>query len=228
MNRFIFAPAVALLFACGGEQGTHPHDASVAQHNEMAQKSDQAAEAHASGEAPSPGPTTCGRGGCWTSVQSPSELHKKDAERYRDLAAKHRAASASLVEAEKSACAGISDYDRDVSPFYHREDITSVSTIQQPVQSSKPMGTKTVGAKVEFRALQGMTAEWLQRVVDCHLARAASMGHNMPEMDFCPLELKDVKASVSSTGNGFAINVTSDDQATVQEIIKRTQALKAQ
>ena len=85
---------------------------------------------------------------------------------------------------------------------------------------------KVVGSTVVFRALPGMTAEWLQRVVDCHVARSAAAGFDMPEMSFCPLELKDVKATVASTGDGFAVNVSSENPATVAEIQKRAQALK--
>jgi hypothetical protein len=38
--------------------------------------------------------------------------------------------------------------------------------------------------------------------------------------------LKGVKAKVASTGSGFAVNVASDDPATVAEIQKRANALK--
>jgi hypothetical protein len=47
----------------------------------------------------------------------------------------------------------------------------------------------------------------------------------MPEMSYCPLVLKNVSAKVSSTGSGFAVDVTSDDQDTVKEIIRRANAL---
>lgn len=222
-----------LLFACAGDPGTHPHDASSADHQAMAQQEDQAASAHsdaanASGanESTAKNDSQCGRGGCWTSSANRTEQHKKDAEQHRELAAKHRAASAALVTAEQQACDGLSEDDRDISPFYHREDITSVSVLEEPVQTGRAAATKTIGAKIEFRATEGMTAEWLQRVVDCHLARAAALGHNMPEMEYCPLVPKDVKATVVSTGNGFAVSVTSNDPATVQEIIRRAESLK--
>jgi hypothetical protein len=135
-------------------------------------------------------------------------------------------ASAALASAEASACAGIADDDRDVSPFYHREDIESVSPLSEEFKSGKTVTKKEVGSTIVFRAVPGMTVEWLQRVVDCHVARAASVGHDMPEMAYCPLELKGVKAKVTSTGNGFAINVSSEDATTVAEIQKRAQALK--
>jgi hypothetical protein len=48
----------------------------------------------------------------------------------------------------------------------------------------------------------------------------------MPEMSYCPLVLKSVKAKVASTGSGFAVSVSSDDPATVAEIQKRANALK--
>jgi len=39
-----------------------------------------------------------------------------------------------------------------------------------------------------------MTAEWFQRIVDCHLARNASLGFSAAEMPYCPLNVKGVHA----------------------------------
>lgn len=217
-----------LMLGCAADPGTQPHDMSQAQHEAMAKQEDQAGDAHAEQHDPDAKQTqtTCaGKGGCWTSVSNPTAQHSADAEKHRDLAKKHRTASAALASAEASACAGISDDDRDISPFYHREDIQSVSTYSENVKSGKGSVAKVVGATVMFRALPGMTAEWLQRVVDCHLARAAAAGHEMPEMDYCPLELKGVKAKVTSAGNGFAVNISADDDNTVEQIKKRALAL---
>ena len=49
----------------------------------------------------------------------------------------------------------------------------------------------------------------------------------MPEMSYCPLVLKGVKATVSSVGDGFAVDVTSEDPKTVELILQRAEALKA-
>lgn len=43
--------------------------------------------------------------------------------------------------------------------------------------------------------------------------------------DFCPLEVPRTTAIASSTGNGFAVDVTSDDDKSVLEIIKWARAL---
>ena len=219
----------ALMLGCGADPGTQPHDMSATQHEAMAKQEEQTGDTHTEQHDPAAKQEEqhcSGKGGCWTSVSNPTAQHSDDAEKHRELAKKHRAASASLVSAEASSCAGISDDDRDISPFYHREDIQSVEPYVETIRSGKGSTTKVVGSTVVFRALPGMTAEWLQRVVDCHLARAAAVGHNMPEMDYCPLELKGVKATVSSAGNGFAVKISASDEATVAEIKKRAQALK--
>jgi hypothetical protein len=82
------------------------------------------------------------------------------------------------------------------------------------------------GGRVVFRAVPGMTVEWLQQLVNCHLARAEAVGYSMPEMSYCPLMLKGVSAAVSATADGFAVEVTSDDPSTAAEIWRRVRALK--
>jgi hypothetical protein len=225
----LIAALPMLLLACGADPGTKPHDMSSAQHEAMAKNEDAAAEGHAEQHDPNAKETatTCsGKGGCWTSVSNPTAEHADDAKHHHELAQKHRAASAALADAEKNACAGLSDDDRDMSPFNHREDIQSVSDYVEQVKSGKGSTTKVVGSTVVFRAVPGLTAEWLQRVVDCHLARAAAVGHDMPEMPYCLLVPNGAKAKVVSAGNGFAVNVSADDAATIAEIKKRGEALK--
>ena len=223
------ASASALLLACAADPGTQPHDMSAAQHEAMAKQEDAASAGHEAQHDPNATASTtqcAGKGGCWTSTSNPTSQHAEDAKHHHELAQKHRAASAALSSAEASACAGISDDDRDTSPFYHREDIESVAPLTEEVKTGKGVTKKQVGSTIVFRAVPGMTAEWLQRVVDCHMARAAAVGHEMPEMAYCPLELKGVKAKVTSTGTGFAVNVSADDASTITEIQKRAQALK--
>jgi len=67
--------------------------------------------------------------------------------------------------------------------------------------------------------------EWLQRIVDCHLARNAAVGHDMPEMADCPLVPRGAKASVRSVGDGFAVDVSSEAAESAAEIWRRAQLL---
>lgn len=225
----IAAIAAVLTFgACATTEGTKPHDMSKAQHEAAASREDANAKEHGGQYAPNATATVeqCSRGGCWTSKVNPTEQHKRDAQERKRLAQEHRAAAQALTVAEDKACAGLDDDDRVTSPFYHREDISEISKADRTAQEGYGTHQEFAGGRAVFRATPGMTAEWLQRLVDCHLARAAAVGNSMPEMNYCPLALKDVSAVVSSAGNGFAITVTSNDPATAAEIWRRIQAAK--
>jgi hypothetical protein len=218
------------LIACASTPGAQPQDMSAAHHEQMAASQETAASQHASQYDPNAQTktVTCGgKAGCWTSTTNPTKEHLAEADKLRKMAADHRTASQALRDAEARSCAGLSDEDRDTSPFSHRDDIASV----QPAYASRGGGKLTpanelIGAVVTFRALPGLTAEWLQRVVECHIARNNAMGNDMPEMTFCPLEPKGVNATVSSSGDGFAVRIESQDAKTAQEVLRRAQALK--
>ena len=228
----IFASVfVIALVGCAAE-GTAPHDMSAAQHEAMAKQEDKAAAEHAAQHDPNATEKTehCPRGQstpCWTSTANPTQKHAADAESHKEMAAKHRAAAGALAQAEATACNGIDPEDRDESPFFHREDIVSVAPADRTVSQGKQTRSVAAGATIKFRAVPMLTAEWLQHEINCHLARAAAVGFEMPEMNYCPLMLKGVAAMVSSAGDGFVVQVTSDDPNTAKEVLTRAQALVA-
>jgi hypothetical protein len=217
------------LVACGGSQGTEPHDMSAVEHERAAGGEEAAADQHGAQYDPSASTQTrrCAKAVCWTADTNPTAVHQQQMQEHRELAAKHRAAAEALRTAEAGACSGIDEEDRDVSPFARTEDVDSVSELKTPEQHGKITHDMPAGARAVFRAVPGLTAEWLQRVVDCHRARAAAMGFNMSGMEYCPLMLKDVTAEVTSVGNGFAVDVTSNDRDVAREILRRMQAAKA-
>jgi hypothetical protein len=121
--------------------GANPSDMSATQHEAMARHEYGQAEAHSANYDPS------------------AEARRR--------AADHRAASQALRSAEASACAGLSERDRDESPFAHREDIASVTPLNEPdpgiaagpgYESGPVRGGREqlAGAIVTFRALPGM------------------------------------------------------------------------
>lgn len=222
--------AISMTACASSTPGAKPHDMSAAQHEGMAGNEDKNAQLHAAQFDPNAAVERCGRGatgrygdgGCWT-TNATSE-HLDAAKKHRKMAADHRAASRTLRDAEARACVGLSDDDRDMSPFMHQADIASVEPLNVTVDG-KPQLTRMEGAVVAFRAVPGMTAPWLQRVVDCHLARNAALGHDVPEMPDCPLVPKNVTAKATATDAGFAVAIRSDDSQTAQEILKRARAL---
>lgn len=221
--------------ACGTTtRGAKPHDMSAAQHEHEAQAHASAAQEHTEQYDPDArkslkqcGPGSHGPGVCWTSIINPTDKHRKAAEEHRRHAADHRAASAALREAEARACEGIPPDDRDMSPFEHAEDIVAVEPLTERLgTSATDTSERTAGVVVTFRAVPGMTTEWLQRVVDCHLARNASLGHAVPEMPDCPLVPRGVQARVRSVGDGFVVEIRSDDNATARETLSRAKRLR--
>jgi hypothetical protein len=112
-----------------------------------------------------------------------------------------------------------------MSPFMHREDIASVQELITKTTTGKSTSSRQTGAVVVIRAVPGLTAQWLQRVVDCHVARNAALGHNVPEMPYCPLVPNGAAATVTPTDTGFAVAIRSDDPAVAHEILRRAQSL---
>ncbi len=223
-----------LLAACASRTpGAKPHDMSVASHETSAAEAERGAAEHASRFEPKAGVRTekCRAQGlttdvdpCWTSATNPTAEHLEHAAQLRRAAADHRAASQALREAEKRACVGISEEHRAESPFDRREDIARVERLYS-TSSGKVAMKHQEGAIVTFRAVPGLTAQWLQRVVDCHLARNAALGHEVPEMPACPLVPRGVRATVTATPDGFAVAVRGEDQAS-KEIWRRAEALR--
>lgn len=220
--RSIALVPIIVAIGCGGSN-IKAHDTGTVEHERAAREHEaSAANLEASCDQKRRGDSSVAAAGapCWKAGD------KRTIDAHRDAAAQHRAASAALRAAEAQACIGISDEDRDMSPFEHVGDITSVELLSESVPISETDSLNAqVGAVVVFRAVPGMTAEWLQRVVDCHLARNAALGHVVPEMPSCPLVPRGVAARVRSSGNGFAVEIKANDAATAREILARAQRL---
>ena len=222
---------LTLLVGCRPGHGKEPHDMGAAQHESAAEREAGLAREHDAAAAASRSEMNAG---CSTTIDfcwpfDARAEHTRAAEQARTRAAQHRAASAALREAESRSCVGIGERDRSTSPFAHLDDIRDV----RPIAQEFPRGDDTVpsrpsGAEIVFAAVPGMTAEWLQRLVDCHIARNAAIGHARAseDMPLCPLTLAGVRASVSSVSGGFAVAVTSEHDATVQEIVRRAQTME--
>ena len=196
---------VLTVTACASAPSTgsvRPDEMSAAGHEAEAQREESAAAWHTrqydpyAGRPCIPNASANDRDPCYTNVGNPTAEHLREAEAHRRHAAEHRAASKLLRGAEATACRGVASEDRDLSPFC-----------------------------VVFKPIPGMTPEFLQRLVDCHLARNAAMGTDMPEMEYCPLALSGVTAQVLRVWDGLAIEVRSSKPETALRILARANAL---
>jgi hypothetical protein len=208
---------------------------SVAEHEAIARREEATAQLYSAQYDPNHLVKTqrCRRGGsardlesaCWTSVTNPTAENLEEANKHHAVAVEHLAASQALRAAEAKACIGVPDEDREMSPFHHREDIASVTPLMVGVPNADGEYSKIGGAVVTFRAVKGMTGQWLQRVVDCHIARNAALGHVVPEMSDCPLVPKDVTAYVRPTETGVAVEIRSDNPRSAVEVLTRAERL---
>jgi hypothetical protein len=163
---------------------------------------------------------------CWTTPWG-SDAAAEDlmeASELRDAAARHRRISKELREAEARECPGIPEADVTRSPLAHREDIVQVEVVHgAPGPDGQP---SILGARVRFHHLGGLTADWLQRIVDCHVARDNALGNNVPEMSYDPLVPAGARATVIEVPHGYIVEVRSDDPAAAREIARRALALR--
>ncbi len=232
----------ALVACATATPGAKPHDSGAAGHEGDAETHEAKAAAHDAqfDASASTNRERCrsrldrvaqGGGGfaevCWTSVTNPTAAHLKMAAEHRQHAADHRAASAALRDAETRACAGVGPDDRDISPFDRTEDIASIEVLKDRSGSDKQPSERIVGATVTFRVTPGLNAEGLQRIVDCHLARNAALGHTVPEMPNCLLVPNGARAQVAAAASGIAVTVRSDAPDAAKDIVARAERLRA-
>jgi hypothetical protein len=93
----------------------------------------------------------------------------------------------------------------------------------QPVREPFPLKGRQaalLGATVYILASPGLTKEWLGHLIECHVARGTPLS---PSAD--PLLTGWPTIDVVSTGNGFAVSITSKDPYQAERILYDSQLL---
>lgn len=117
-----------------------------------------------------------------------------------------------------------------LAPVLNRQAIESVEPLYTREQSGKSGNTSRLfGAVIRVRAIQGVTAEWLDRALECHSARRV-LGripeNAMPNDPFwLPGRMVDIDAQSARDGFQVAVRGYSVDDA--QEILIRANAFVA-
>ena len=138
-----------------------------------------------------------------------------------------RAHAAPKVAQSLNACVGVPDAERYVWLVTNRQDIVAVQEVKTPepmVYSVAP--DPRAGARILLAARSGETAEWLQRVAECHIAWNAARGYPQGAASSA-LDVEGAVVHVSSTGDAFAVEITSTDDRAAREILRRVRALLA-
>ncbi|HEU4583224.1 MAG TPA: hypothetical protein VFS67_33425 [Polyangiaceae bacterium] len=163
---------------------------------------------------------------CWVETINPTAIHLQEVREHRMRAVEHRKAARDLQDVEERSCAGLAAEDREISPFSHGGDILGVNPLEEPIGNSSNK-RRLVGATILFRPVPGLTAAGLQQLVNCHLARNATIGYTVAshEMEHCPLTERGATASVRPVSSGLAVDVRAEDPAAAQAIWRRAQQL---
>jgi hypothetical protein len=161
----------------------------------------------------------------WAMTKNPTEYELSLAAAHLTQAKKHREAARALRDAEARACSQIAFRDRDLSPLLRQRDIERVEEIGQS-GGRGPLG-QPAGAAIVFAAVSGLTAEVLQHIADCHIARNAALAFEQTD-DNDPLNVRGAQAKVRTIGHQIVLEVTSTDAGAALEIVKRARALLTQ
>jgi len=161
----------------------------------------------------------------WAMTKNPTEYELSLASAHLAQAKKHRQAAQALRDAEARACSQIAFRDRDLSPLLRQRDIERVEEIGQ--SGGRASLGQPAGAAIVFVAVSGLTAEVLQHIADCHLARNAALGFEQTDYTD-PLNVRGARARVRNIGQQIVLEVTSTDAGAALEIIKRARALLPQ
>jgi hypothetical protein len=136
-----------------------------------------------------------------------------------------RANAAPLAAPVPSACRGLPDAEQYLGLLTNRQDVVAVEEIkpEDSMVESLPSDPRA-GARVLLAAGPGVTAEWLERIGECHIAQNAARGYPQGAA-LSPLDVKGAAVHVSSVGDGFAVDITSYNWKAAREILRRARAL---
>jgi hypothetical protein len=95
--------------------------------------------------------------------------------------------------------------------------------------TSKSSNPRLRGAAILVRPVNGQTAEWLDRALECHGAQQLVVHAGGSDTSADPFWLPGalVQIDVTSARDGFRIEVTGDSTADAQAILARAQALSS-
>jgi hypothetical protein len=93
--------------------------------------------------------------------------------------------------------------------------------------ASRGSNPRLQGAAIVVRPVQGETAEWLNRALECHGAHQLVSHAKGASVQADPFWLADslVNIEVTSTRDGFRIQVTGESSADAREILARAQGM---
>jgi hypothetical protein len=111
-----------------------------------------------------------------------------------------------------------------------RADVQSVGPLVIVRKNSKQtFGSELVGARVSFRAVKGVTQQWLERALQCHQAQLTLDPSSAKSADTDPFWLPDgwVDIEVRAVNGGFVAELRGSNDEDAKRIYARALELMA-
>lgn len=154
---------------------------------------------------------------CWAGEASAIRRERAHAAQLRTDARRHRIQAREMVLSQQKWCAGLPEAELDHSPFDHREDLRGVQAELE--------GDRLRGARIFFRQVPGLDAEWMMKTLACHQAIASAEGYDSPHLAACPSAVQGAKTTVRESPFGLEVVITSLDPGAAIVIYGRAEAL---
>ncbi len=224
----ITLPLFGLLFgvvgACGGARSPVPErprsakdelrlaakcEQGAAEHAQAAAVVEQQVDTYVCADGGMPSQTTSGGerltiwSPCWSQEREHSEAHRARAEALRAEAQRHRATARTLIDVERTFCAQLPPDELTHTPFAHRDDVALAVAYRE--------GERVLGAKITFKPVPGLTANWMRMALGCHRARLATLGYPATYMSYDPTMLLHVSVGVADLEGQVIVTVRADD-----------------
>lgn len=154
---------------------------------------------------------------CWSVERDAAKYHQAEADRLHREARVDRGVARNLLEVEREFCTILPTDELTHTPFYHREDIAAVEPYVE--------GGHVKGARIHFKNVRGLDANWMRQALLCHRARAATIGYDPKYMAYDPTMLTDVNVAVTERKGTVDVLVRSDSELTTAVVLARAKAL---
>jgi hypothetical protein len=154
---------------------------------------------------------------CWAGEVATVRRDRAHAAELLADARRHRIQAREMVRTQVKWCSGLPLAELEHSPFDHREDLAAVQAELE--------GDRLRGARIRFKPVAGLTAEWMRQTLACHQAMARSMGFEPTHLSSCPSVVLGAHAEVSETPRGVEVVIRAVDADAALVIYARAEAL---
>lgn len=125
--------------------------------------------------------------------------------------------------AASAGCAQLGDVRQAATALYAPGNLYAAKPVRKKIFNARAIQPeRTMGADLYLHAQQGVTPEYVERVLSCHAASGTAAHPNDP---LHPESGRIAELSVRSAGPSLAVRVIGDSPATGKEIYQRAEAM---